>query len=355
MATKLDDYINLNRRTTPLEMVRTEQVPTVREQEQQQEQAQQAQQVQPTNAEEQVSTTPDYAKLFKDKGYYGAFKELYPKQNLEDEMNRAKRQQQMALIADIANVGTQLFAASRGARQFQPVQSKVPSYEAYLQKLRDAQRGYDIDYANRSLAAAYKDYTDAEAKDWRDKQLDAQQEAAANKLAQDMMKFNANLTYKQAKDKADREISKQKAQEAARHNKAMEALSRQRNAQTEAKENKVVDSAIGSDGNVYTRNSRMTENEAKQIVMSSGLDGEDLAPFTVEERDYFGNVTKSKTDWEAAAAYALQNGMIDAEELKSRGFKLGGGTRSAVNDDNVPPSLRRNKQDDDNVPPSLRR
>lgn len=355
MATKLDDYINLNRRTTPLEMVRTEQVPTVREQEQQAASQETKQTAAQPAQQTQESTTPDYAKLIKDNGYYGAFKALYPKQNLEDEMNRAKLQQQMALIADIANVGTQLFASSRGARQFQPLQSKVPAYQEYLQKLRDAQRGYDIDYANKSLAAAYKDYTDAEAKDWKEKQLEAQQDAAAAKLAQDMMKFNANLTYKQAKDKADREIAKQRAEETARHNRNLEALSRQRNAQTQANQDKVVDSAIGSDGNVYTRTSKLTENEAKQMVMSSGLDGEDLAPFTVEERDYFGNVTKSKTDWEAAAAYALQNGMIDSEELKSRGFKLGGKSRSNNNDDdNVPPSLRR-QQEDDNVPPSLRR
>ena len=68
------------------------------------------------------------------------------------------------------------------------------------------------------------------------------------------------------------------------------------------------------------------EDEAQQIVLGSGMGEEDLAPFVTYERDDRENITKTKTDWQAAAAYALQNGMIPAEELKSRGFKLGGAT-----------------------------
>ena len=98
----------------------------------------------------------------------------------------------------------------------------------------------------------------------------------------------------------------------------------------ETKENsnnsKIVDSVIGGDGNVYTRNTRLTPNEAQQIVLGSGMGEDDLAPFLSHERDNMGNITKTKTDWQAAAAYALQNGMIPAEELKSRGFKYGGRT-----------------------------
>ncbi len=283
----------------------------------------------------QQAPATDYTKLFKDKGYYGAFQELYPKQDLTEDYNRTKRQQQMALLADIANVGSQLFASSRGARKFQPIQSKVPAYETQLQRLRDAQRAYDIDYANRSLAAAYKDYADKQAQDWRDKQLAAQREAAANKLAQDLMKFNANLTYKQAKDAADRELQEQQNEETKRHNEKMEELARQSAKQSWASENKAVDSAIGSDGSVYTRNSRLTENEAMQIAQYY-LDDKELEKFAIVEKELVYNpdakkietVENKKIDWGAAAAKVLNSARMNAEELKSRGFKLGGGRTS---------------------------
>lgn len=346
MATKLEEYLGRTS-ASPSEATTAEMAPLYR-----------TEQPAPVPAPAPATPATDYAKLIADKGYYGAFQELYPKQDLTDEYKRTKKQQQMALLADIANVGSQLFASSRGARKFAPVQSNVPAYEAQMQRLRDAQRAYDADYAGKALSAAYKDYTDKQANAWKEKQLAAQREAAANKLAQDMMKFNANLTYKQAKDAADRELQKQRNAETKRHNQNMESLSRQRAEQSNANVNKVVDSAIGSDGNIYTRNSKLSDSEARQIVMSTGMNGEDLAPFVVEERDVWGNVMKSKTDWVSAAAYALQNGMVDSEELKSRGFKLGGGTRSNndKNDDNVPPSLRRPAENNnDNVPPSMRR
>lgn len=344
MATKLEEYLGRTPAAPPKAMT-DEAAPLYR-----------TEQPAPVPAPEPVTPTTDYAKLIADKGYFGAFQELYPKQDLTQEYNRTKKKQQMALLADIANVGSQLFASSRGARKFTPVQSQVPAYEDRMQRLRDAQRAYDADYAGKSLSAAYKDYTDKQAQDWKEKQLDAQREAAANKLAQDLMKFNANLTYKQAKDAADRELQKQRNAETKRHNQNMEALSRQRAAQSGANANKIVDSAIGSDGNIYTRNSKLSDSEARQIVMSTGMNGEDLAPFVVEERDVWGNVTKSKTDWVAAAAYALQNGMVDSEELKSRGFKLGGGRVSSEDVDSVPPSLRRPAENNnDNVPPSMRR
>ena len=92
-------------------------------------------------------------------------------------------------------------------------------------------------------------------------------------------------------------------------------------------QDKIVDSVIGADGNIYTRNTKMTENEARQIVNSTGLNGEDLAPFITREIDYdqMGKpVVNEEVDWMAAAAYALENGMVYPEELRSRGFKLGG-------------------------------
>ncbi len=161
----------------------------------------------------------------------------------------------------------------------------------------------------------------------------AREKAAASRAEKDAqnrydwLKLNKTLGAQADKADKDRGVRENQIGEQSRHNKAQEAIGRT-NAETAKKRldkdvNKIVDSAIGSDGNIYTRNSRLTDNEAKQLVLSS-LSNEDLAPFVIEEKDYRGKVIKSKTDWIAAAAYALQEGLIEPKELKSRGFNLGG-------------------------------
>lgn len=90
---------------------------------------------------------------------------------------------------------------------------------------------------------------------------------------------------------------------------------------------KVVDSAIGSDGNIYTRNSKLTDNEAMQIAQSSVPDDE-MQAFVTKELSGYDPVSAqpvytTKTDWRAAAAYALQKGYVSPEKLEQMGFKQG--------------------------------
>lgn len=137
----------------------------------------------------------------------------------------------------------------------------------------------------------------------------------------DLMKFGMKLKADKDKADADRKLKEQQAKETGRHNRAMEANAARA-------QDKIVDSVIGADGNIYTRNTRLTENEARQIVNSTGLNGEDLRPFItrkVTQGDYGQQTVNEEVDWMAAAAYALENGMVYPEELRSRGFKLGGG------------------------------
>lgn len=154
----------------------------------------------------------------------------------------------------------------------------------------------------------------------------AREKAAANAAEkdrdrdQDLLKFRMKLDADRKKGDADRDIQHKRIAEQARHNRALEANAARA-------QDKIVDSVIGADGNIYTRNTKMTENEARQIVNSTGLNGDDLAPFITREVDYdqMGNpVVNEEVDWMAAAAYALENGMVYPEELRSRGFKLGG-------------------------------
>lgn len=142
----------------------------------------------------------------------------------------------------------------------------------------------------------------------------------------DLMKFGMKLKADKDKADADRKLKEQQAKETGRHNRAVEANAARA-------QDKIVDSVIGADGNIYTRNTRLTENEARQIVNSTGLNGEDLRPFItrkVTQGDYGQQTVNEEVDWMAAAAYALENGMVYPEELRSRGFKLGGGMYPAT-------------------------
>ncbi|MBS5701899.1 MAG: hypothetical protein KHX11_23030 [Bacteroides cellulosilyticus] len=274
---------------------------------------------------------PNYADAIGQKGLYGFFKDFYQKPDLEKEEKITRRERALSLLGDIANLGGQMFASSKGARQFAPINSQVPKYNERLQRIRDAKRANDVDFQNKSLSMIFKDYEGKRAEDLYKRQ----QEAAKASME---FKYQRDLTLKQI-DQAfqvgmlDAKGKQALSQQAARAKDAKELAAlnhKYRLSEIKTKDNsnssKIVDSAIGGDGNVYTRNTRLTPNEAQQIVLGSGMGEEDLAPFLSHERDNMGNITKTKTDWQAAAAYALQNGMIPAEELKSRGFKLGGAT-----------------------------
>ena len=274
---------------------------------------------------------PNYADAIGQKGLYGFFKDFYQKPDLEKEEKITRRERALSLLGDIANLSGQMFASTKGARQFAPINSQVPKYNERLQRLRDAKRVNDADYQNKSLSMIFKDYESKRADDMYKRQQEAAKAATE-------LKYNRDLTLKQidqafqigmldAKGKQALQQQAIKAKDA----KELAALNHKyRLNEIETKENsnnsKIVDSVIGGDGNVYTRNTRLTPNEAQQIVLGSGMGEDDLAPFLSHERDNMGNIIKTKTDWQAAAAYALQNGMIPAEELKSRGFKYGGRT-----------------------------
>lgn len=95
---------------------------------------------------------PNYADAIGQKGYYGFFKDFYQKPDLEKEEKVTRRERALSLLGDIANLGGQMFASSKGARQFAPINSQVPKYNERLQRIRDAKRANDADFQNKSLS-----------------------------------------------------------------------------------------------------------------------------------------------------------------------------------------------------------
>ena len=140
----------------------------------------------------------------------------------------------------------------------------------------------------------------------------AQQAAKDREREDDMAKFRLKLD-------ADARKAGDTLAETRRHNKAMEARAAQQ-------DSKVLDSGIASDGNVYTRNSKLSENETIQFVKKY-MSNDDLSKFITRENEYDKTgrlVTKEKVDWDAALGQVLQSGVVPPEELSSRGFKKSG-------------------------------
>ena len=132
---------------------------------------------------------PNYADAIGQKGYYGFFKDFYQKPDLEKEEKITRRERALSLLGDIANLGGQMFASSKGARQFAPINSQVPKYNERLQRLRDAKRANDADYQNKSLSAIFKDYEGRRADDMYKRQQEAAKAATE-------LKYNRDLTLK---------------------------------------------------------------------------------------------------------------------------------------------------------------
>lgn len=80
---------------------------------------------------------------------------------------------------------------------------------------------------------------------------------------------------------------------------------------------KVVDSVKGSDGKMWTRNSRITDNEMRQMVITYG---DDLSPWTKVEGNGLGNTTET-VDYREAFADMAESGAFPSEVLEQMGFR----------------------------------
>lgn len=294
------------------------------------------------NPETSSPTDIDFNKLIREKGYYGAFQSLNKKPDFDGEEKRTRRARELALLGDIANLGGQALASSMGARRFAPINSQVPQYNERLQRLRDARRAYDTDFNNKSLSMIFKDYEQKRADDTLKSQSLAKQAAADLKLKRDLalkqidQAFQAGMLDAKGKQALEMQAARAKTErelQAIKHKHRLGEIG----AHADSSRDKPVDSMMDVDGKYWTRSSKLTDNEAMQIVQSSGLNGKDLEAFTEGMvKSSLGEVTNAgKVNWRAAAAYAAENGMIDATELEGRGFKRGSVGKGAGYDSNT--------------------
>lgn len=264
--------------------------------------------------------------------FYTDFANSYLKKPMTPEEEERRKRSATAVegighLGNVLNAFSNLVFTGKGA----PSQTlhKVPSGD--LQKFEDRVSDNRRRYIGMMTDARGKDRAE-----WLD---DWKNEYNRQKMAKEKELAQAELTYKQAQTEAAKERAeyqrlinagvpaKQAAELAYKRaqidtQKAMQY----KNYQQGKNAYKTADSAMDNEGYYYTRSSKLTDNEAKQIVQSSGINGKDLEVFeTGAEYNSKGNKTKSgKVDWQAAAAYAIQNGMLSREELEGRGFIFSG-------------------------------
>lgn len=144
------------------------------------------------------------------------FKALLDKK-YTDSKEDIERQRKASLLGDLANLVGQTVASAKGARQFSPIQSKVP-YNEQLRKLKDWRNDVDINY---SLSQAKNDF---EEKKYQQKlaldkyKIDLQQGQFGERMKLEYEK----LAEKVKNNKITQEQADKKLEELKRHNEAME-------------------------------------------------------------------------------------------------------------------------------------
>lgn len=241
----------------------------------------------------------------------------------EQKAKRERREQLGKVFNNLGNLignAANLYYTTKGG-QYIDLNSVNEKHRERMQRIKDKQdalkqrqdellgnaRINDIKAERTERAAKVKAENDAKAKELEYKRdLALKQIEHAFRIGQIDAQTAANMKRDAAKATSDKELEafKQKNRITLKTTPSYG-------------EDKVVDSAIGADGNIYTRNSKLTDNEAMQIVLSSVPDDEFSQFVTTDENG------RERTDWRAAAAYALQKGYVSEDELQQMGFKKG--------------------------------
>lgn len=243
-----------------------------------------------------------------------------------EKKKRERREQLGQIFSNLGNVignAANLYYTSKGA-PYIDLNTHQKAENDRIQKIRDRRQALKDKMDMILFNARMGDMAAARQGKIAADKLAAYKAKAEADRASGLYKFNADMAYKKGKDAANEKRKDKEFSETQRHNKAMEAVSRANANNRSGNNNKVLDSALGKDGYIYTRNTKLSEIEAKQLIELAGV--EDMSPFIVEEKDFNGNVTNRKVDWASAAAYALSKGDISGEELVARGFKRGNGS-----------------------------
>lgn len=260
--------------------------------------------------------------------FYTDFANSYLKKPMTPE-EEERRKRSAAAIEGIGHFGNVLNAFSNlvFTGQGAPSQTlpKVPAGD--LQKFEDRVAENRKRYIGARINARTMD-----EQDWKNAyNMRYMQDKDVRERTFELMKFNKNMTMKDAELQAKKEIEERNANERKRHNLVMESIgktnaatSRMSAETSRAGQDKAVDSAMDKDGNYYTRSSKLTDNEKNQIIQKAGLSKEKLDEFVIDRKyNDFGEPIKDsgRIDKDAVAAYIMKEGILPHGYWEGIGFK----------------------------------
>ena len=231
----------------------------------------------------------------------------------QEKQKRERREHLGQVFSNLGNLignAAQLYYTAQGAEpadlnraalmeneRMRRIKEKRDALKAKQDALLAEAKGNDIRNAYNIRLAREKAAADAEDK--------------AKEREQEWRKFALELEADARRDKDKNAREDKELAEKIRHNRAMEAAA----GDGGNGKMKVLDSGIGWDSYVYTRNTKLSANETIQFVKRY-LKSDELDQFKTGDR----LTGKEETDWDAAAAYILQSGRVPADELAARGF-----------------------------------
>ncbi len=257
----------------------------------------------------------------------------------EEQRKRERREQLGQVFSNLGNLignAANLYYTAKGAY---PVDLNTGAFAENERMQRIKEKRDELDAKRDALLANAKGDDIRNAYNLRQAREKAAADAAEKQKERDldMAKFGMKLKADNDRYAADRELNAKKAAEQVRHNRAMEA-------NTRSAQNKVLDSGVASDGHVYTRNSKLSDTEAIQLVRKYMTD-DDLKRFERGKTELKYNwatrqneaVGKTYIDWDAALGEVLQSGKVSPEDLSSRGFSRSGreGARPQKDSDKI--------------------
>lgn len=256
---------------------------------------------------------------------YAIVNQMFASNETPEEKARRERREALGetfrglgnLIGNAAN----LYYTHRGG-QYIDLNTANEKHRERMQRIKDKQDALDEQRKQIILNARLGEAKQKHAEKLAEKKAKTAQEAKDKEFKQNIYLKGIDHANKMKQDEA---AAKARSEEAARkHKNALEledkkhknnvALRGMQSGDRKADNEKVLTSLTGSDGNAYTRNTKMDNVEIRELAKYV----EDWFPYTTVDEN-----GKTTVDYIGAIADAAESGMIPTYVLEERGFKKG--------------------------------
>lgn len=215
------------------------------------------------------------------------------------------------LIGNAAN----LYNATRGGT---PVDLNTANekHRARMEQIKAKQDALDERLRETLVKAKMGDMAAERAEKAAEKKSESEAKAANIKFQRDVYLKEIDNAFKLGQIDAQTASRLKEAAEKAESDKALKALEYEYRVKLKttpsASGNKIVDSAMDSNGDVWGRSTKLTPGEKRQIVMSS--------PYYHREKHNFTDKKTGKVDYERMASWLMAERLVDPSILEKMGM-----------------------------------